>query len=75
MRDENFRVFEQVQDLQHDESSVEEILGRLDLLPRATFEIYVELRYEQQCVFQHYCHRKQCYQSWKMFVKIILDSI
>ena len=48
--DENFCVFEQVHDLQHDESSMEEILGRLYLLPRTMFKVYVELGYEEQCV-------------------------
>ena len=47
MGDENLGVLEQVHDLQHDESAVEEVLGRLDLLPRTLVQVCVELRYEQ----------------------------
>ena len=63
MGDENFGVFEQVHDLQHNEGAVEEILGRFYLLPRAMFQVYVELGYEEQCVLQHYCHREQRYET------------
>ena len=71
MGDENFGVFEQVHDLQHNEGAVEEILGRFYLLPRAMFQVYVELSYEEQCIFKYYRHCEQCNESCKLEKKLV----